>query len=262
VDRQGVTENLHVQGYLAFWDELLERHPSLLIDSCASGGRRNDMETMRRSVPLHYTDYGYGQHATKLDFHRTMFEWLPYFKETSLSWDIEGAAQQGTDAKEGDSFSFHCALAPMLAPALDIRRSDHDFGTARQMIDIWRSVAELLLEGDYYPLTPPGRTGKEWVVWQFNRPSDLYDDKGFVQSIRLSGSEEGTAKLRLKSLDQGTIYILQEAETGESRELTGASLMEDGLLIDLPRRSGSIWRYHRKPGSHCAKRGPVELDDC
>ena len=44
---------------------------------------------MRRSVPLHYTDYGYGEHATKLDFHRTMFEWLPYFRETSQSWDLE-----------------------------------------------------------------------------------------------------------------------------------------------------------------------------
>ena len=59
-DRQGMNENLHVQGYLQFWDDLLARNPGLWIDSCASGGRRNDLETMRRSVPLHYTDYGYG----------------------------------------------------------------------------------------------------------------------------------------------------------------------------------------------------------
>lgn len=245
-DRQGATENLYVQGYLAFWDELLERHPSLLIDSCASGGRRNDMETMRRSVPLHYTDYGYGQHATKLDFHRTMFEWLPYFKETSLSWDTEAAVQQGIDAREGDSFSFHCALAPMLAPALDIRRSDNDFGTVRKMTGIWHSIAELLLEGDYYALTPAGRTGKEWVIWQFNRPGDLHHDEGFVQAIRLAGSADRTAEARLKSLDPDAIYVLREAETGESRELPGASLMEEGLLFDLPRRSGSIWCYQRK----------------
>ncbi|MFA6112327.1 MAG: glycoside hydrolase family 36 protein, partial [Candidatus Latescibacterota bacterium] len=55
-DRQGMTENLHVQGYLAYWDELRRRHPDMLIDSCASGGRRNDLETLRRAVPLLRSD--------------------------------------------------------------------------------------------------------------------------------------------------------------------------------------------------------------
>ena len=45
-DRQGITENLHVQGHLAYWDELRRRHPDILIDSCASGGRRDDLETL------------------------------------------------------------------------------------------------------------------------------------------------------------------------------------------------------------------------
>ncbi|MEN6546059.1 MAG: alpha-galactosidase, partial [Armatimonadia bacterium] len=79
-DRQGMNENLHVQGYLQYWDDLLARNPGLWIDSCSSGGRRNDLETMRRSVPLHYTDYGYGLHPIKLSFHHTLFQWIPYFK--------------------------------------------------------------------------------------------------------------------------------------------------------------------------------------
>ena len=32
-NRLGITENLHVQGYLAYWDELRRRHPHLIIDS-------------------------------------------------------------------------------------------------------------------------------------------------------------------------------------------------------------------------------------
>ena len=56
-DRQGITENLYVQGHLAFWDELRRRNPNLRIDSCASGGRRNDLETMRRAVPLLRSDW-------------------------------------------------------------------------------------------------------------------------------------------------------------------------------------------------------------
>jgi alpha-galactosidase len=43
-DRQGITEIKHVTGYLAYRDELRRRHPNMLIDSCASGGGRNDLE--------------------------------------------------------------------------------------------------------------------------------------------------------------------------------------------------------------------------
>ena len=56
-DRQGITEIKYVMGFLYFWDELRRRHPNMLIDSCASGGRRNDVETMRRAVPLWRSDY-------------------------------------------------------------------------------------------------------------------------------------------------------------------------------------------------------------
>ena len=69
-----------VLGYLKLWDTLRERHPGLWVDSCASGGRRNDLESMRRGVPLHYTDVGYGNHPIKQMQHRLHFEWIPYFR--------------------------------------------------------------------------------------------------------------------------------------------------------------------------------------
>jgi alpha-galactosidase len=248
-DRQGVTENLHVQGYLAFWDSLLERHPHLLIDSCASGGRRNDLETMRRAVPLHYTDYGYGEHATKLDFHRTMFEWLPYFRETTQSWDLADARKSGLDATENDSFAFHCAIVPMLTPAHDIRSPAGDLSTIHRMTGIWRRAAEIVVEGDYYALTPPGRSDTDWVAWQFNRPPDLAGraaPDGFVQGIRLAQCAEPTLRVTLKGLRMDALYLLENAETGERREVKGASLAQDGLALDTPRRSGSIWFYQEQ----------------
>ena len=62
-DRQGITEIRHVEGYLAYWDELLKRHPNMFIDSCASGGQRNDLETMRTRIPL------YGRLSLRADRH-------------------------------------------------------------------------------------------------------------------------------------------------------------------------------------------------
>jgi alpha-galactosidase len=56
-NRQGMTEIRWIEGLYAFWDELRRRHPGLLIDDCASGGRRIDLETIGRAAVLSRTDY-------------------------------------------------------------------------------------------------------------------------------------------------------------------------------------------------------------
>src|SRR5205823_8017603 len=55
-DRVGMTEIRHIEGLYAYWDELVARHPGLWIDNCASGGRRIDLETISRSIPLWRSD--------------------------------------------------------------------------------------------------------------------------------------------------------------------------------------------------------------
>ena len=78
-DRQGITEIRHVTGYLAYWDELRRRHPDMLIDTCASGGRRNDLETLRRAVPLWRSDYGYDDPPAMQNLTYGLALWVPYF---------------------------------------------------------------------------------------------------------------------------------------------------------------------------------------
>ncbi|MCL4507354.1 MAG: alpha-galactosidase [Chloroflexi bacterium] len=236
-DRQGMNENLHVQGYLQFWDDLLARNPGLWIDSCASGGRRNDLETMRRSVPLHYTDFGYGDHPVKLAFHRTMYEWIPYFKESTLSWDQAGA---GRFDSQVDSYSFHCGMAAMLFATVDIRRDDYDFALAARMIDVWRRASNLLLYGDYYPHTPYHKRADQWVAWQFDHPEA---GEGFVQGIRLPASPDATLAIHLKGIQPDAAYLFTNAETGERHEIAGDVLMRDGFTLALPPRNGVIWFY-------------------
>jgi hypothetical protein len=59
-DRQGMAEIRHVEGLYEFWNDLLRRHPGLVIDNCASGGRRIDLETISRSIPLWRSDWQCG----------------------------------------------------------------------------------------------------------------------------------------------------------------------------------------------------------
>jgi len=241
-DRQGMNENLHVQGYLQFWDDLLARNPGLWIDSCASGGRRNDLETMRRSVPLHYTDYGYGDHPVKLAFHHTLYAWIPYFKEVTLSWDVYGKARFDY---QGERYAYHCGMGPMLAPGIDIRRDDYDYALARQMIAIWRRAAALLVYGDYYPHTPFHRSAHEWVVRQFDSPET---GCGFVQAIRLPNAPAESFTVYLHGIQADTDYCFENPETGETNEVSGEGLQRNGFTLALPARQGILWFYRRTYG--------------
>ena len=238
-DRQGMSENLHVQGYLQYWDDLLARNPGLWIDSCSSGGRRNDLEAMRRSVPLHYTDYGYGDHPVKLAFHRTLFEWIPYFNEKTVSWDIDGHTRFDHCI---DSFSFHCAMAAMLFPTMDIRRDDHDYALAVKMIAIWRRASNLILYGDYYQHTPFHRSSAEWVAWQFDCPET---NRGILQAIRLPQSHQDDLTIHPKAIQPDAHYVFENDETAETRDISGKDLIQNGFTFSLPPRSGAIWFYRR-----------------
>ena len=241
-DRQGLGENLYVQGYLQLWDDLLARNPGLWIDSCAGGGRRNDLETLRRSVPLHYSDYGYGDNPVKLAFHHTLYAWIPYFAERTLSWDAGGKARFDHCV---DSYSYHCGMAPMLFATLDIRRDDYDYALAKRMIDIWRRASGLILNGDYYPHTPFHRSAQQWVAWQFDCPET---GRGLVQGIRLPACPEETLTIHPQGIYPDATHSFENAETGETRDIPGRDLIDDGFTFALPARSGAIW-FYRRPDS-------------
>ena len=53
----------------------------MLIDSCASGGRRNDLETLRRAVPLLRSDYRRSSQRRCAHQCHTygLSSWIPYY---------------------------------------------------------------------------------------------------------------------------------------------------------------------------------------
>ena len=240
-DRIGMTENLHAQGYLSYWDELLLRNPTLWIDSCSSGGRRNDLESMRRAVTLHYTDVGYGNHPIKQKQHREMFEWIPYFRAHSLSWD----KPDGTYGEKGgrlDEFAFHCALTPALSSTVNYNSSEELFAIASKMHEIWREAAELEMSGDYYPITECRADAHDWYAMQFDCEKEK---RGFVQVIRNTLVAEDEYLLKLPCTHDGAVYTLTDRERGTQLTYTAKELSE-GIKITLPKRSGVIYFYTYK----------------
>ncbi len=56
-DRTGISENRYVVGYLAYLDGIFQQNPGLMMDICAAGGKRLDLEHLRRAVPMWRSDF-------------------------------------------------------------------------------------------------------------------------------------------------------------------------------------------------------------
>jgi alpha-galactosidase len=237
-NRIGALENFHGQGYLRYWDGLLENNPGLLLDSCASGGRRNDMESMRRAVPLHYTDVGYGKHPVKQLQHRQMFEWIPFFRAHNMNWDLPDGSYDWTH-RGVDEFAFHAALAPCLTDMTRFDAAPEAFALSRRMIPLWRRAAEYMLSGDFYPLTECRADAHDFYAVQFHCETE---NAGFVSVVSNVLNEKSEFLLIMQALSAQTRYRLTNAVSGEAFEYTGAQLAE-GLPLPMSARSGKLLFY-------------------
>jgi len=220
-DRQGITEIRHVTGYLAYWDELRRRHPDMLIDTCASGGRRDDLETLRRAVPLWRSDYAIDDPPAMQDLTYGLAQWVPYF---------------GTDVRSSNPYSFRSAMT--IAPTMqtDPRSRTIDYPALDRLGLQWRQIAPYYY-GDYYPLTPYSTEQTAWMAWQFNRP-DSRD--GMVQAFRRSQSPMETARFKLRGLDPSAEYSVRNIDAPGETIFSGRELEEQGLPVVIKKEASAV----------------------
>ncbi|HEY3414067.1 MAG TPA: NPCBM/NEW2 domain-containing protein [Armatimonadota bacterium] len=225
-DRQGLTENQHVTGYLAYWDELRRRHPDMLIDSCASGGRRNDIETLRRAVPLLRSDFLL-EPTSQQNHTYGLASWIPLY---------------GTGLNQFEPYGFRSCMCPYINACYDMRNRDADWASVRKMVGAWKDITPYYT-GDYYPLTPYSVENDVWMAWQFDRP-DL--GEGLVQAFRRPNSVYESARLRIKGLDAERRYRVTNLDTRSAENVTGKELMETGLLLRLPKQPDSAMIVYKR----------------
>jgi alpha-galactosidase len=215
-DRQGITENFYVQGYLRYLDELLKRNPKLLVDTCASGGRRNDIETLRRAVPLWRSD-DFENPVTQQNQTYGLAFWIPYF---------------GTGIVRTDSYAFRSTLASSLLISWNVRDKKLDYDTLRQRTgEFWR-VASYFVE-DYYPLTEFPSGSHVAIAWQFDRPDHA---DGMVQAFARdenTRNQSGHTSLRLHALDPAAQYDIRDFDLPTRQVVSGRDLMQRGLQVEF-----------------------------
>ena len=212
-DRQGMTEMRHVEGYLHFWDQLLARHPQLMIDTCASGGRRLDLETLRRSVSLWPSDDSTVPEDNQ-GHQCGLAAWVPYYG-SGIPCDTPYAIRSG--------------LFPFMQFAMPVD-GKQDWDLYRRETKHWEAIHDDLL-GDYYPLLPHTLDKHSWMAWQFDRP-EL--GRGVVQAFRRPDSPYTSVRLPLHGLDPSATYVVTDVDApDQARAIGGRELAERGLEVRM-----------------------------
>ena len=227
-DRQGMSEIRYIEGLYAMWDELLERHPGLMIDNCASGGRRIDLETCSRSIPLWRSDTQCGYEARQAwDQGQTA--------GLSLYVPLHSAGVWGFDAY---SFRSVATLGTNICP--DTRKADFPKEQTIEMIEEMKSLRPYWL-GDFYPLTSINTDDQLWCGWQLYRP-DM--GEGFAMIFRRKDSPYPKIEVALKGLDPDARYKVLFVDSDEGCVMTGRELSELTLELETP-ASSMLIRYKK-----------------
>lgn len=227
-DRTGISEIRHIEGLYAFWDSLLTRFPNLIIDNCASGGRRIDLETISRSSPLWRTDYQYGEpegsqcHTYGLNFY------LPL---------------HGTGNFTISPYHFRSSMSASMVINWDINSKAHSVQELQKYFSEFKRLRPYYYS-DYYPLTKTENMTKDevWLAYQLFQPDQ---GAGIILAFRRKNCPVESITVKLRGLDKTADYELTDDDSGKKTIQKGEVLI-NGFTLFLAEKEKSLQiSYHK-----------------
>ena len=225
-DRRGITEIKHICGMYRLWDTLLQMFPGLIIDNCSGGGRRIDLETLKRAIPFFRSDYQCAFNATPevLQTHNAgSMRYFPYIGCTTKVCDLYALR-----SAYASSFGVACYNAVFQS------MTEEDFAVVRRAVDDYRRIRRYL-SLDFYNHGSAVFDLSSWAIWQYH---DSDSGNGVVIAFRRPQSPFASVNITLKGNIAPALAVT-------SPDDNSSSIVNDGHLnITLPQpRSSVIMEY-------------------
>ena len=239
--RLGITECKFIMGHYKMWDDIIACTLSFggcgFVDSCASGGGRNDLESMRRGVPLLRSDADRTSTSLRLSMTTAFNKWIPFCgantREKAGQVDAKGAS---------DPYIWRVSYLPVLnIESQYVYDPTQNFDMVRFGLQEWRKVAPFLLK-DFYVLTP----------WHTERDKSnftalsYYDEeagKGVILAFRMEECGLENLKVKLPFAKADKEYVFSDEDTKAVESCNGNVLTKSGITFNLPqkRMARLIW---------------------
>ncbi len=236
-DRLGITEIKHINGLYRLWDALLEKYPTLLIDNCASGGRRIDIETLRRSIPLWRSDY---QCSANYDIEAAQCHSMAY--NSWLPYCGTGTGRIYDEYRVRSSYAGALAAHHSFSEREEYAQTEEEVNFLRKYMSEYLRVRPYLSE-DFYPLTSFNTALDVWCAMQFDRQDNA---DGIIQVFRRGNSPYNSASFMLREIDENAEYSFEDCDSGDTVVISGKSLLKNGFTVDgIEKRKAKIYFYKK-----------------
>jgi alpha-galactosidase len=217
------------------WDEIIACTAGYggcaFVDSCASGGGRNDLESLRRGIPLLRSDYDRTSTGIRLSMTTAFNRWVPFCGANNKE-----KLNQLSPTGVLDPYVWRASYLPVLNVDSQFAQDpEQDFGLLRWGLREWKQVSAYLLE-DFYVLTP-WHTEKDvfgFTAYAFYAPGS---SSGVLLAFRQEKCGEDTLSVSLPFTADGRRYALKDQDTSEI--LTGGGVFT--LRFSHPRQARLLW---------------------
>lgn len=215
LQRLGVTENKSTTGYLEAWSRIAKENKGLRFDSCAGGGRRNDLETLRFSFMHTKSDYWADQISQQCQ-NFGAYSW--YFFT-------------GTGFLNMNTYD----IRTRLTLSIGIGLTNSMF--TRDVIAKWSALQKYMFN-DYYQISDFNSDPEGKLAMQFDDPSE----GGMMVAYLRKGGEMTVTPV---ALDENKTYrIYSEDDKENVITLSGKDFMENGYLLSAKKNAPTafvIW---------------------
>ncbi len=228
-DPTGKVQFAYVEGLYRVFDVLRERHPNLMIDNCAGGGRRIDFGTLARAGTMVISDHAEDHHVCRI-MQTSGARVLPgNYMNSSL---YVGGGDAGRSASP-------LALLSRMAGAITLNGhianwTQEETRLVARYLDGFRTYRHLLMK-DFAALTRYPRSEAEWDVVEFLDPEST---EAVILAYRVRG---GTSDLEVfpRGLSPERTYdVLDPFSSGKPDRVSGAEITENGIRLALGPEAG------------------------
>jgi alpha-galactosidase len=213
----------------AIYDRLRAKFPKVIFENCAGGGGRTDIGMVRRFGHTDVTDWQIAPRSFTITNGMTM----------ALPPEYIDRLLGGQDGQSAAEFDFQARLLLFLQPKFGflyppgaepnpvfMRRVKH-------WVDLYKNFVRPYIDTSrIYHHTPEvaGRDPHGWGVLELASQDRTRDICGLFQ---LSAPTQPEYELRLRGLDVSRRYRVNFDNSGQSTEVEGFTLMEQGITVRL-----------------------------
>lgn len=218
---QGAIRHKYVLGLYEVMEDMLTRHPDLLLEGCSGGGGRFDAGMLYYAPQIWCSD------------NTDAIERLRIHYGTSFGYPMSSVSAHVSvcpNHQNGRVTPFKtrgiCAMQGSFGYELDLSKlSEEDKAETRRQITVYNENWELFQSGSYYRLNSP-MENHDYTAWSYVSKDQRKASLSVIYTD-LHGNPK-PVRVKLKGLKKDASYDV------DGTVYTGAALMRGGLLIPKP----------------------------